>query len=313
MIRRLLTRPKAVGRAQPRRYDIPLDKDSGTGFLLLLIALMTFLAILALSASMALGALSERWSSGLENKLTIEIPASGENQETRGPEEIEAIATRIVSLLGNHPHVTSAEALNKEDVLALVSPWLGENLNFADVPVPGLVKVEMKKTEEKIINGLSERIEAIDPVSRIDTHDAWLGDLIRFSSALQLAAFILAVVIGATTITAIAGAVRSRMAMHQAEVELLHLMGASDEYITGQFQRHAMLLAAKGGAIGTVLALASLALTGWAGGKADIQLVPDLSLSLVHIALLMTMPLVAAGIAALTARHTVFRTLSQMP
>ena len=55
------------------RYDLPLNKDEGTNFLRLLIALMSFLAAVALAGNFALNSMTQRWSSGLENKLTIEI------------------------------------------------------------------------------------------------------------------------------------------------------------------------------------------------------------------------------------------------
>ena len=58
---KLRRREKALGVAQGRRvYDLPLNRASGTGFLVLLIALMTFLAMLALSASFALSAMTTR-------------------------------------------------------------------------------------------------------------------------------------------------------------------------------------------------------------------------------------------------------------
>jgi cell division transport system permease protein len=65
---------RVLGKAQKRRYDLPLNKGSGTGFLVILIALMTFLGMLALASSFALSAMTARWSSGLENRLTIESP-----------------------------------------------------------------------------------------------------------------------------------------------------------------------------------------------------------------------------------------------
>ncbi|NCC21462.1 MAG: FtsX-like permease family protein [Alphaproteobacteria bacterium] len=310
---RRLFREKMLGSARSRTYDIPLDRGAGSGFLILLVLLMTFLAMLALSSSFVLGAMTSRWSSGLENKVTIEIPATNSEGETRSLAEIQAVAGRMKSLLGNHPAIAQTEILKSEDVLALVAPWLGEDLSLAEIPVPGLISVELIDADAAVIKGLSERISAIDAASRLDAHEAWLGDLLRFTRSLHFAAFLLALIISITTVTAVAGAVRARMAMHKAEVELLHLMGASDEYITRQFQRHSLLLALKGGIAGTLAAFAGLMIVDWIGGEMDVVLLPDFRLHVLQIAALMAMPLAIALIATLTARFTVMRALVRMP
>ena len=80
---------KRLGSAQgKRRYDLPLNQSVGTGFLMVLIALMTFLAIMAVSTSFALNSMTAHWSSGLENKVTIEIPAETNNGTIRSAGEI---------------------------------------------------------------------------------------------------------------------------------------------------------------------------------------------------------------------------------
>ena len=75
-----------------RRYDLPLNKDGGGLFLKILIALMSFLAILALSGSFALSAMKDRWSSGLENKASIEIRAQDEAGGILTPDQMYGVA-----------------------------------------------------------------------------------------------------------------------------------------------------------------------------------------------------------------------------
>ncbi|MBI2234772.1 MAG: permease, partial [Micavibrio aeruginosavorus] len=69
-----MAKERTIGRAEKRRYDLPLNKGAGTAFLVTLIGLMTFLAMLALTSSFTLSAMTQRWTSGLENRITIEIP-----------------------------------------------------------------------------------------------------------------------------------------------------------------------------------------------------------------------------------------------
>lgn len=130
---------------------------------------------------------------------------------------------------------------------------------------------------------------------------------------MKLAAIVLAIVIGLTTLTAVSGAVRARMAVHRAEVELLHLMGASDRYITRQFQRHSMIIGLRGGAAGAVAGAIVLVIIGWVAGKMGVAILPDFKLSPAQMLMLGMIPLIAAGIATISARWTVTRVLGTFP
>ena len=91
-----IVKPKKLGVAQSRgRYDLPLNRSAGTYFLMLLVALMTFLAMMSLAATMFIGSISDHWSSGLENKITIEIPAVNRQGDIREKEDIKDLAQKV--------------------------------------------------------------------------------------------------------------------------------------------------------------------------------------------------------------------------
>lgn len=310
----LRKKERALGVARgKRRYDLPLNKSSGTGFLILLICLMTFLAILALAASFALSAMTDRWSSGLENRVTIELPAEAASGRILTPEEIQRLSAKADELLTTHPGVLSTHVMTSEEIRALVKPWLGEDLLLNKIPLPGLIAVEVEDSGPKAMHLLQEKLRTIHKTARIDTHEEWLTDLLRFTGALQFAAALLTIVIGLTTITAIAGGVRSRMAINHKEVELLHLMGARDNYISRQFQRHSLILAFQGAFLGTFAGAIALVIIGWISGEMGVNLLPDFRMSLSQIMVLALLPFAVALIATLTARQTVLKVLSQMP
>jgi cell division transport system permease protein len=304
---------RKLGVAQGKRvYDLPLNKGEGTGFLVLLISLMTFLAALSLAASFALGSMSERWASGLENKLTIEIPAEDVDGRAMAPGQVREITEQIAALLNDNPAVKSADMLDEEQIQELVSPWLGEDIELTGIPLPGLISVELHNARPETVGSVESAVKRVAPAAKLDTHESWLNDLLRFTGALQFASLVIVLIIGATTVTAIAGAVRARMAVHAKEVELLHLMGAKDDYITKQFQRHALILAAMGGAAGSAAGCFVIALIGFISGGGS-GLIPDFTLGFLHALMLVLLPGAAGAIAALTAHVTVLRVLSQMP
>ncbi|HOO82558.1 MAG TPA: permease, partial [Alphaproteobacteria bacterium] len=142
---------------------------------------------------------------------------------------------------------------------------------------------------------------------------SWLEDILRLAGTLKLSALIVTLIIGATTIVAIAGAIRSRMAEHKADIELLHLMGASDLYITKQLQRHAVVLTLKGALIGVLSGLMILLMLSAFGGSGEGATIPSMHLSTSQIIILLLLPGLIALIASQTARVTVLRVLGQMP
>ena len=54
-------------------YDLPLQRDVTGRFLPWIIALMVYLAILALAGSMVLSDMAQRWDKGLAGTLTIQV------------------------------------------------------------------------------------------------------------------------------------------------------------------------------------------------------------------------------------------------
>ena len=311
---RFKRKERAIGKVYGKRlYDLPLSKSAGSGFLLLLIGLMTFLAMLALASSFALSAMTQRWSSGLENRVTIEIPATDAQGTLLSKEDHERDVRRINSMLESHPAVAHIHILSDAEIQDLVKPWLGDNLLTENIPLPGLIAVELKQSDDKTTNILKEKIQNLVPLASLDTHESWLNDLLRFTGALRFAAALLTFVIGITTVIAIAGAVRSRMAEHSADVELLHIMGASDNYIAGQFQRHSMFLGIQGAVLGVIIGAIAMMIIGWLAGEMNVNLLPEFKLDGGQIIALASLPIMAALIAVAAARFTVLKVLSEFP
>jgi len=128
---------------------------------------------------------------------------------------------------------------------------------------------------------------------------------------MKAAALLLALTVFATTAVAVAGAVKSLMAIHREEIELLHLMGASDSYITGQFRRHIFSLSLRGGIAGVagsglIVVLLSLVLGDGAG------ILPHIGLSAMEAATLAMTIAPVCVLSVLAAHGTALRTLARM-
>ena len=105
---------------------------------------------------------------------------------------------------------------------------------------------------------------------------------------------------------------RTGLVIHQDVIELLHLMGAHDEYVARQFQVHHFWLGLKGGVVGLALTGVTLAVLGALIEPIEATLLPRFSLSALQWTVLVLIAGAAALISMFTARITVMRALARM-
>jgi cell division transport system permease protein len=305
---------KMLGIAESRNgYDLPLTSCTGNKFLMLLISLMTFLSMLMVLTFFLLSTMTNNWSAGLKDQMTIEIPATNVKSEPLNRSDIESRISLITSLLENTPVVISHNVMSEEEIKELVNPWLANLPLVSNMPLPRLISVQLNGATQSDIKSLSKKVTELVGNARLDTHENWLNNLLEFTSILRISSVLLLTLVGLTTIMAIAGAIQSRMSQYNEEIELLHLMGASDRYISNQLQRHSFILALKGGCIGLFFGTACLFMIKLFYPEISTDLLPNFTLNIFHYSLIASLPVLAALIALFTSKETVLRTLAKMP
>ena len=301
-----------------KRLDLPLAEDSTGRFLVWIMAVMVYLAILALAGAMVLAGMAGRWESGLTGRLTVQIaPLADESAHSGGVggEPVAPLAQRTelaLALLRGTPGIQRAEAVTASGAQKLLEPWLGPSLP-EDLPLPALIDVSIASEGAPDVTALAERLAVAVPGARLDNHAAWLGDLRMLARTAQLVSLAVMVLVGGAAVAAVVFAVRTGLAIHSPVVELLHIMGATDRYVATQFQAHIQGLAARGGLIGLGLALATLLVLHQAVGEASIGLLPDMALTALQWLFLGAVPVIAVLLATMTARWTVLRALAALP
>ena len=298
-----------------RRGDLPLDRDPTGRFLPWLVALMVYLAALALVCAMVMNKMVERWDTGLSGSITVQIPPK---QGTPGdPAEAGAAADAsldaVIEILLATPGVISAEVLEPDEIVRLLEPWLGAGASYGDLPLPELIAVGIDPSAVPDLEKLSQRLARAAPGTILDDHQRWLGQLLDLARSIELVAVLVVVLVGASAVTMVVFATRMGLAIHGRVIELLHLIGAQDSYVAREFEMHSLKLALRGGVFGLALAVLTVVLVERLFERMEAALLPDLTLLPGEWALLALLPLVVAGIAMLTARLTVLGTLGRMP
>lgn len=289
-----------------RRSDLPLDKDALSRFLPWLIAFMVFLAILAMAGVLVLNATASRWDQGIRGTLTVQVmPAE---DPAKDDERLQA----VLSVLAQMPEIDRYETLTDDKLLKLLEPWLGPTAGSRDLPLPRLVDVELKTGADLNAEVLSRQLAARVPGTSVDDHRIWLKRLVRLIQTVEGLATLVLAFIALATVGTVVFTTRTGLDIHREAIEVLHLIGAQDSYVAGQFASRAFSLGLKGGVFGLLLAVPTLLGIGYLAQQMDSSLLPDITLGPVHWSALAGLPLVVSLIAMVTARMTVMKTLSRM-
>ena len=233
-----------------RRRSMILGRDPARSQLAGIAAAAVFVACVALAVALAAADSTARWRGALARALTIEIAPAP---------EAAAQAARAADLLRAMPGVAAAEVLGPERIGALLAPWLGPDARLEELPLPVLLDLRLEPGGTFDADAARDMLALVAPDARIDDHRAWRDAIARLAwLAVGLASAVALAAIAAAAL-AIAMATRARLAALRADIETLHLMGAGDGTVAGEFAGAAMRSTAAGGTLGTLAALALVA------------------------------------------------------
>jgi cell division transport system permease protein len=295
-----------------RRSDLPLKGDATSRYLPWLVAPMVFLSAVALASAFILNGLIGRWDRDVSGTLTVEVTtAPGDAAEAAEPtrQRVE----QVLRILDGTPGIATAHALSQEQLVALMAPWLGTSDVLKDLPLPALIDVTVKEDANLDVEALAQTISKSVPGASLDDHRRWLDRLIGLSRSIEWLAIGIVTLIGLVTTATVYYATRTGMAIHREVIEVLHVIGAPDAYIAGQFAHRAFVLGLKGGILGLLLTLPILGGIAFGAHKMQGGFLADLSLPLIGIIAVLALPIVSALLSMLTARMAAYGALARMP
>ncbi len=271
----------------------------------LVIGVMCFLASVALGITLTVSNISNQWSDDLAGVITVQIkPRPGENMEAQ-------IAAAL-EILEATPGIASSEVVPGSDAAELLEPWLGGVALPADIGVPQLIDVRLEPNREPDLIALAQRLEANVPGVELDDHFRWKSRLAAFARSLEGLAIAALVLIVVATVAIVVFATRAAMEANREIIQVLHLIGARDTFIAGEFQAQFLWVGFRAGIIGAAAAaILLLLLTAMAGGRGEFFL-PGLGVTWVTYPALILVPLLASAVTLSTARVTVLSVLGRI-
>jgi cell division transport system permease protein len=287
-----------------------LPREKGAAPLDIVIAVMAFLAALALGASLIAQRTAQGWQSGLSDSLTIQILPARSSATSEFDRETGAALT----VLRATPGIAHAAALSQEQTLELVQPWLGADALVAELPLPRLIDAKIAPGSDVDLAVLKRQLKQAAPDSVLDDHARWISRLRDLAVAITWSAYGILLLIAVATAAAVSFATRAGLEAHHEMVALLHQMGAQSGFIARAFERHYFVSALGAAAIGATLAAVFFLAAGgleFAGIEA-VPFLPPLALRLSELPWLLAVPAVSGLIALATARLSVLSVLREI-
>ena len=296
---------KADGTLAPRWRPAPLLPREPAQDALLVFVAMVLCVFACLAAIAALGAnrAASGWAAQLKGSATVLV-------RPVGTESADAAAARAAETLAGVKGVREAAALERRKAEALVEPWLGPGVDLADLPLPRLVTVELDPAAGLKRADLERALKGAGVDAVVDDHSRWIRDIVSAGRIARLAAGGAALLLALAAAAVIAFATRAGLIARRDIVEVLHLTGAEDSFIAGLFQNRLAELAAAAGAAAAILAALIAAAIRLAGGGEG--LTPVLPIAWTDLLAVLPCPIVAALVAAVSARLTADRLLHSL-
>jgi cell division transport system permease protein len=239
-------RPAVPGPLRRQGSLVPQRSIAGRS-LVMVIAIMTFLACLAAGAAHLVSRAVDDWTASIVSEMSIEVrPLPGRDIEA----DVAAAAEAARKTTG----IIAVKVFSRAESEALLQPWIGTGLDVSDLPIPRMITLARRPNASPDIADLGRRLAVIGPSVSLDDHRAFVTRLSSMANALIVVAVGIVALVLAASALAVGFATRSAVALNHEVVEVLHLVGADDAFVAREVQRRFLALGVEGGFLGAVAA-----------------------------------------------------------
>jgi cell division transport system permease protein len=313
--------PAAATAQQPKRPEmrvrptapiLPPSNIQGNA-LMVVIAIMAFLACLTLGGVSMVRSTAASWESQISREVTIQIKPDDNLDMEKALVQARDIALTFVG-------TKSGQIVDEAATARLLEPWLGSGLDIKELPVPRLVIVTIDESHPPDFAAMRDLLKESIPQAFLDDHRTWVDRLVAMArTTVMIGTGILLLVFAAMVLTVVF-ATRGVLSGNRHIVEVLHFVGAESSFVATEFQKHFLKISLKGSAIGSALAALFFAAAGFLQSKTIATPETDQATALFgtfsvgalgYLGIFATM-IVIALLTTLTARLTVMRTIYEI-
>jgi len=299
-------------RIRPMAPILPPSNIQGNA-LIVVIAIMAFLACLTLGAVSMVRATASSWQSQISREITIQIkPEDGLDMNAA----LNKARNLALSFVGTREGTIMDDAATSR----LLEPWLGAGLDLSELPVPRLVIITIDENNPPDFEAMRAMLKTEIPQAFLDDHRTWVDRLVSMAhTTVMIGLGVLILVFSAMVLTVIF-ATRGALSGNRHIVEVLHFVGAESSFVAREFQKHFLKISLKGSGAGSALAAHVFLAAGFWQSRSLATPQSDQASALFgtfsvglegYIGIFATM-LIIALLTTVTARMTVIRTIDDI-
>jgi len=235
-------------RFQPKTVQVVPSASIAGNALTVVIAIMSFLACLTAGAVYMINQSARAWVNDIASEITVEL-------DPVNAADIEKKMTLVSLFLAKQAGITRVKPLTAEDSAKLLEPWLGHSDALSELPIPRLIAVEIDRSNPPDIKAISEALSQNFEGVTLDDHRRWRAEIRTLTRSAALGGLAVLGLVAAATVAVIVSATRSAMASNREIIEVLHFVGATERFISREFERHFIGLGVRAALVGAVSAM----------------------------------------------------------
>lgn len=295
-----------------RKNEIPVEDEETSLFMYVLSSIYMYLFVIVLALVMAINAMVTNWEKDILGAITIQIIPIEDEHKKIDTDKTEEQLNKVLQFVENAKGVKSVNVIDDKTVEKLMTPWLGNKVDISSLPIPQLLDVQLKEDAEINYDEMTQGLHKITNNASIDNHRLWLNRLLKFAGSLKTLALCVLIMVTGICAFSIYYSARTSLGINLNFIEILHIIGAKDDYIAKQYAKSYAKIGFFSGIIGLIFAIPSIVLVSKYGISTGSGLLNSASLSTLHWLIIMITPLFSMSYSMVTAYYTVRKSLEKM-
>lgn len=213
--------------------------------LVIVIAIMSFLCTSGLASVHLLNKSVKQWNSDIGTEAMIEImPRENHN--------IEQDLKNASEIAMNFGGIYDTEILTVSATKKLLQPWLGNNVNYNDLPIARIIILHLNEDINFDSKKFTNILKTSLPNANFNNKHAWVKELKTMATNCAIIVGFIVLLLSGTLIITIVFATLSAVNANKPIIEILHFLSADQSYIIQQFDTVFLHKAFQGTALGAI-------------------------------------------------------------
>ncbi len=290
------------------KTDIAFKSDINKSFLPFVTAFMVFIASIIFATSLIGNSFTNDWNKYLKNNVSIQVLPDFKAKHLE--KDIELRIKNIINILKITPGIKSYSVMDKTETENLIKPWIENFPN--DLILPRIINIEISPIIPFDAKKLITELEAYSKNIKFETYSDWMYEIQSSITAVQILLGLIVIIILITVAITISYATRSGLNINKKVINIMHMVGATDDYISKEFSKQMMKLALIGGSVGYLFSCFIIFIIKISTSYITNKIIVNFEFSNEIYLYILIIPVIAGVIAKVSAMLTIKQELNNM-